>query len=206
MRDATSRGPYAKGVARRQEILDAALDVLATQGLRNSTLDEIAARVGITRQGVLHYFGSREHLMLAVLETRDLYDIAAAEDERRSGATPIESLLRSVERTRKAPGLARLYTQLAAEATDPEHPAHEFFRRRYDRIRGVTATQLEHDVAEGKARPSGSTDVVAQLLPALLDGLQLQWLLDPSLDVTAALATASAALTSGAQPEGHDAP
>lgn len=92
-----ARGPYAKGVARKREILGIALALLANDGLRRSTLDEIAQRAGVSRQGLLHYFGSREGLLIAVLEARDADDIAAAAgaslDTRLSMRAAVEALL-----------------------------------------------------------------------------------------------------------------
>ena len=40
-------------------------------GYRGASLDAVAAAVGISRQGVLHYFPSKTHLLLGVLELRD---------------------------------------------------------------------------------------------------------------------------------------
>ena len=143
---AKQRGPYTKGVARRREIVDTALEVLADRGLGNASLDEISSRVGITRQGLLHYFGTRENLILAVLEERDARDMAAGMAGYRPGEPPEEAYERVLARTREYPGLARLYTAFAAAATDPSHPAHQFFRDRYRRIRD--------QIASSSTRPS----------------------------------------------------
>ncbi|MGR7000561.1 TetR/AcrR family transcriptional regulator [Yinghuangia aomiensis] len=63
--------PYPKGVARRAQILETALEVFASEGDRKASLRAIADRVGLTDTGVLHYFGSREELFLAVIDGRD---------------------------------------------------------------------------------------------------------------------------------------
>lgn len=52
------RGSYAKGVARREEILESALDVIGRKGYQNASLKEIAEVVGVTPAALLHYFGS----------------------------------------------------------------------------------------------------------------------------------------------------
>src|SRR6266540_686147 len=62
-----SRGPYAKGVAKREEILTAALEVIAQHGYRKTSTRELAAAVGLSEAGLLHYFGSKEKLFEAVL-------------------------------------------------------------------------------------------------------------------------------------------
>ena len=57
-----TRGSYAKGVARREEILESALDVIGRKGYQNASLKEIAEVVGVTPAALLHYFGSKEEL------------------------------------------------------------------------------------------------------------------------------------------------
>ena len=189
-----TRGPYAKGVARRREIVDAALDVLAVSSFQNSSLDEIARRVGITRQGLLHYFGSKDNLIIAVLQERDTRDIAAGLGAAHSSQSAGDAMQRSVDRTQASPGLARLYTAFAAAATDPAHPAHEFFRHRYDDIRETTRRGIEAAISERRVDPAVDAGTASQQIVGILDGLQLQWLLDPDLDTREALRRAVQAL------------
>ena len=203
-RSGAGRGPYVKGIARRQEIIDVALELLATHGMRASTLQEIATRVGISAPGVLHHFGSKENLLIAVLEERDTRDLEAAASwvaaHPPDGRGFLSGAEAAVERTKAAPGLARLYTVLAAEATEPDHPAHEWFRRRYDRIREMIRQDLEAAIAGGMLPPAADAEALSQLLPGILDGLQLQWLLDPELDTTAALRLVMSALVDRTPP------
>ena len=59
-----------KGRERREQILDAAAEAFAVQGYRNVSLASIAPVVGITAQGVMHYFPTKTDLLLGVLERR----------------------------------------------------------------------------------------------------------------------------------------
>ena len=52
------RGPYAKGVAKREEILTTALEVVSRRGFGGASVKELADAVGLTPAGLLHYFGS----------------------------------------------------------------------------------------------------------------------------------------------------
>jgi AcrR family transcriptional regulator len=189
-----TRGPYAKGRLRRAEIIEAALDVLAVNGLRHSSLQEIAARVGVTRPGLLHYFGSREGLLMAVLEARDAIDIQDGHASHRPGEPIEDAFLRVLARTRESPGLAGLYTAFAAEAADPLHPAHDFFKERYARVRAGIEHSLRQEIADGHLSASIDPRLASQQVLAVLDGLQLQWLLDPDLDVGSALASSMKAI------------
>ncbi|WP_372350407.1 TetR family transcriptional regulator [Streptomyces sp. KL116D] len=53
------RGSCAKGIAKREEILSTALDLVARVGYSRTTVREIAQAVGLSQTGLLHYFGAR---------------------------------------------------------------------------------------------------------------------------------------------------
>lgn len=171
--------PYAKGVARRAQILRTALEVFATEGDRKASLRKIADRVGLTDTGVLHYFGSREELFLAVIDERDQESTEAA-----TGATdPLEAIVRTVRHNMDVPGLVRLYVAMTAAAPEPGHPAGPYFERRYAELRAAIRTGIEFMQEQGRARTDISAELLAQLLVAAVDGAQLQWLIDPDIDM-----------------------
>ncbi|MGO1855018.1 MAG: helix-turn-helix domain-containing protein, partial [Microbacterium sp.] len=60
------QGAHAKGVARRQEILDRAIDVFRERGADGTSLRRIAEAIGVSHAALLHYFDSREQLLVAV--------------------------------------------------------------------------------------------------------------------------------------------
>ncbi|WP_435110815.1 TetR family transcriptional regulator [Nocardiopsis synnemataformans] len=82
------RGSYAKGVAKRGEILDAALTVIGRDGYSRATVREIADAVGLSQNGLLHHFGSKERLFVEVLRHRDELDLLVYGEgvRQRSGA------------------------------------------------------------------------------------------------------------------------
>lgn len=79
-----------------------------------------------------------------------------------------------VERNFRQPEIVRLYTVLSAEALNPDHPAHEYFRERLQQIRRLIAGSL--------ALPPGAADDFAVDYLSFMDGLQLNWLRDPTID------------------------
>ncbi|MFF0342577.1 TetR/AcrR family transcriptional regulator [Kribbella sp. NPDC004875] len=166
---ATSRGPYAKGVAKRAEILRAALAVIARHGYRKTSTRELAAAAGLSEAGMLHYFGSKEKLFEAVLRARD-----DADRERFDAADPIDGLTAIAGHNRSVPGLVQLYSTFSAEAGDPEHPAHQFFVERYAGLREALATAVRARQAAGTLDPAADPETIATLLIALSDGLQVQ--------------------------------
>jgi AcrR family transcriptional regulator len=184
----TPRGSYAKGERTRRTILDAALAVFAEHGYQGGSLREVAARVGITDAGLLHHFPHKSALLSAVLERRDEQ---AREDftfEDVDGRTVLGSFLQLVESNASAPGVVELYCHLSAEATAPDHPAHAYFQQHYDEVLRV-ATRAFLDLAgRGELRPGVEPASAARATVALMDGLQIQWLLNrDSVDMAAEL-------------------
>ena len=53
-------GSYSKGIARRQEILDRAIEVFRQRGADGTSLRRIAQAIGVSHGALLHYFSSRE--------------------------------------------------------------------------------------------------------------------------------------------------
>lgn len=166
-----TRGPYAKGVAKREEILKAALDVIARHGYRNTSIRELARAVGLSEAGLLHYFGSKEKLFEAVLRARDNADI-----ERFAVDYPdlVDRLVAIVRHNRDVPGLVQLYSTFSADAGDPQHAAHEYFVERYESVRKLLSEGIRARQSEGRTDARLDPDKIATVLIALSDGLQVQ--------------------------------
>ncbi|MDV5145346.1 TetR/AcrR family transcriptional regulator [Streptomyces sp. SBC-4] len=166
----------ARSEERRAEILRAALEVIAERGYRGATLGSVAERVGLTQQGLLHYFPTKEALLVAVLQERDRWDTSGGRDRENWRLDLLESL---VEYNAMRPGIVQTFSALLGESVTDEHPAREFFTERYGQVRSSMANVLRMEF--GERLPSGLTpERAAPLLTAVLDGLQYQWLLDPS--------------------------
>lgn len=169
---------------RREQILSVAADAFAVAGFRGTSLAEVAAKVGVSQPGLLHHFGSKEVLILAVLEQRDLADEEYVE-ARLEGvdATTRDWLMAFCRRNETQPGLVRLFTVQAAESLDPAHPAHDFFFERNQRVRNRIEQLVSRDQEKGIVPASLDPAATAVELVALMNGLQLQWLRDPSVDM-----------------------
>ncbi len=172
-----SDGRIRRGQARRAEILATALEVFGEQGYRGGSLREIAARVGISEAGILHHFGSKDALLAAVLEERDAKQAARREDA--VAESVLDGVRALVHHNASAPGLVALYAVLSAEATDPTHPAHDYFVNRYATIRHHDDSRFEALRDSGEIHAGVRMETLGQLVTAVLDGLQLQWLLAP---------------------------
>ena len=181
------RGSYAKGIARRQEILDRAIEVFAERGSKRTSLRAIASEVGVTHAALTHYFGSLDELLVAVyVESGRRSD---AHDEPAEESTPAPTMRRSAQQNRSIPGLVQLYSSLVAAALEDGHPApQEFITTRFARLRREMALRVSRLQDDGVIRPDVDPALVAALVIAASDGLQVQWLLDPDVDHEGALA------------------
>jgi len=179
------RGPYAAGREARRAIVDAARVVFAERGFRAGSLRDVGERAGVSAANVVHHFGSKEGLLVAVLEARDE---GSGEDllvlfRRGELVRGLRGLVRANALERD---MIRLYTTLGAEAMDTAHPAHHHFRTRYADIRGYLTSGVEKARETGALPPGPDARGVAASLLAVMDGLQTQWLLDETFDMAVA--------------------
>jgi AcrR family transcriptional regulator len=166
--------------ARRGEIIEVSTRLIAERGYRGVSLDQIAEACGITKQGLLHHFPSKPELLVAILEHRDEVDLAEAAEHlpRSQTIAGFRDEIRALaQRNLAQPGIVQLYAVLSSEALDPTHPAHEYFRRRLAWSRELLRQGAEtwHPDPEGFA-----IEVLS-----FMDGLQLNWLRDPTIDFEA---------------------
>ena len=175
-----SRGPYAKTAAVRTAILDAALDVFGESGYRSGSLREVADRVGMSEAGVLHHFPSKNALLADVLDRRDVlsYEIVPTSED---GEETLRGLVRLAEYNATIPGIVKLFAVLSTEAASAEHPAHDYFVARYERTRSRLRTAFASLRDAGALRGDVTPERAAIATIAMMDGLQVQWLLDPGL-------------------------
>lgn len=169
--------PQARTAAKRESILKAALTVFGTRGYNNAALAEIAAEAGMTHAGVLHHFGSKEGLLVAVLKYRDGEETNGVKARAQvEGPAFLEHMLDTVIANMSRPGVVQTYAVLSAESVTDDHPAQEYFRGRFAGLRRKIA-----GVIAGVAGREIDTEVqdAANAVIAVMDGLQVQWLLDP---------------------------
>lgn len=203
----TARGGYAKGDARRELIVDVASEIFGTQGFRAATMLQIAAACGISRTGLLHHFPTKESLLEAVLARRDHGpkdpDDRPGTDD---GRAMLRRLLSTVEHNATQPQIVNLFSVLSAEAGDRSHPAHDYFAERYVRLRAELEHALRRLADAGELAPGSDPGALAVEIIALMDGLQVQWVLAPDqIDMVSVLRhRLTAALTVPLDPDPPD--
>ncbi|MFF1713197.1 TetR/AcrR family transcriptional regulator [Streptomyces sp. NPDC058268] len=173
-------GQYAAADSRRAAIIDAALALFARAGYLNSSLAKIATEAGTSATVITHHFGSKQRLLMAVLEAREERTVRTfGRLGPGSGGADVRALFHEVlalaAYNLTQPGLIQLYTKLSAEAGDPSHPAHAYFSERYERVAHSLASVLQRAVEAGQLRPETDVECVAREILAVSDGLQVQW-------------------------------
>lgn len=177
---------------RSRRILAAAVEVFGKSGFRDGSLLEVAEAAGMTVPGLLHYYPSKVDLLFATLaEWQQLQSEANA-------ATGQDSVLDSgraiLARNMQQPGMMRLRVTLTAESTSPSHPAHERMVQRYREVEQFYLIKIQNDAEQGFIEPPSDPRHIARALVTLLDGLQLQMLLNPEIDALSIYETAAAQL------------
>jgi AcrR family transcriptional regulator len=179
--DEHSRQP--RGDLRRQQIIDAAVELFASKGYRGTGVSALAERVGMTATGLLYYFGTKERLLREVVAERDRMDAIDP-----GAAFPLEltlSSLRDIGRHNVETAiLTRLYLVLGVESLDPDDPLHDETARQF--VRAL----LIDEQTRGRVRQDVDVDQIALEVIATIMGAEYQWFTDPErVDLATAMET-----------------
>ena len=138
----------------------------------------------MTEPGVLRLFGSKEALLLAVLEYwRGQLELV--EDGGRNGLVSLRRIAEKLSGDHDLDAARRLFSVISVEAHSMSHPARSFVLEwNASRLSAVT-TAISSASARGEIRPLTNTQVAskAALTIALIDGLELQWLIHTETEV-----------------------
>lgn len=177
---------------RRKEILRAAMATFGSKGYNRGPLTEIAEQVDMTHAGILHHFGSKDQLLLEVLKFRDESDVEGLAEQRiPDGLELFRHLVRTALANEARPGIVQAFAVLSAESVTDDHPARPYFEERYRNLRGEIAAAFRLVCAERGITEPDTVDRAAAGILAVMDGLQVQWLLAPG-DVELARASSFA--------------
>ncbi|RSM43166.1 TetR/AcrR family transcriptional regulator [Amycolatopsis balhimycina DSM 5908] len=181
MSTTTSRGPYAKSAEVRRKILEACIDAFGQTGFYGATTKDIAQRAGISHTGLRHHFPTKEDLLAALLELRDerskeILMSAQVLDPRVGPLDALRGMLARLVDDELKPGLMELHCVLSGEATSPDHPAHEYYAKRYRDLRQFYTETFAELADRGELRSTFEPDMLATMVISLINGLQAQWL------------------------------
>ncbi|MDN4476000.1 TetR family transcriptional regulator C-terminal domain-containing protein [Demequina sp. SYSU T00192] len=156
----------------------AALDEITQRGWREGSLARVAEAAGMTPAHASRVYPDERELLIDVLRLRDDLGIELLPETPRDGRGMLQAFIDIARFGTETPGTIELFGTLATAATAPEHPGHEYFRARYAWLRGLLVDALRELEEEGELKRRCDPQGVAAQAIALLDGLQIQWLLD----------------------------
>lgn len=167
---------------RRQEILDAAVEVVVERGFAAARVADVAAIAGTSTGTVHYYFPTKADLLDAALRhasdrARDRHRAALATLD-----DPRQQLLALVELQSPEGAVAdewAMWLEFWNEARRrPEWQDRN--RQMYGDWTGWITEIVQHGVAQGQFRDGVDADEFARRFAGLLDGLAIQCLLDPT--------------------------
>ncbi|WP_432876736.1 TetR/AcrR family transcriptional regulator [Kribbella sp. CA-245084] len=185
------RGPYRRGIERRERIVRSASEVFGEFGYVGGSLRAIAERVGASPATLIQYFGSKEGLLAAVLEDWTVQTGRSTLPESARGLAYFRQMRDLMEFHVHHRGLLELFITIAAEATNPGHPAREFIQQRYSNGLQLWTCKLREAIEDGDAGAMTDQQIEAEIriLVAVLDGIELQWLLGADIDLPGLVST-----------------
>lgn len=176
---------------RHQEIVKAAVELISERGYNGISVQDVADRAGISKQGLLRYVGSKDNLLAVVF--REYYDSACPVEDFLASGEPGSSLgdLRLpaywrylVRHNVKRRMMVQLFVMLQVESINPNHPLHDEFIGRYQSIWREHSKFHWHIPPELGAWEENMWPIVRKGME-VMDGIQLCWLRDESVDLYA---------------------
>lgn len=160
--------------------MDAAAELFAERGFHATPMTAVAKASGLSKTGLLHHFPSKDDLLTEVLHQRDVRDLATlatARDHEPRGWEVWEDMTRLARLNSGRAALVRLFTSLAGEAVDPDHPGHGWLADHHRSAVDTLTHALLEAVEDGTADAAIPAESLARQAIALMDGLQVQWLM-----------------------------
>jgi AcrR family transcriptional regulator len=150
-------------VERRRALLDALIDAFADGGIGDRSLREIAEVVGTSHRMLLHHFGSRDELLLAIVDEVERRQMTVLSDATTEPADGMAAMWADVRRPELRP-FERLFFECYARGAQGEQP---FARMLPGAVDGWLAEV--HDKTAGSADPAFARLGLAVTRGLLLD-------------------------------------
>ncbi len=176
------------GIARirREQVVDAAVTIIAEQGIQNLSLSEIEKKVGMSRGQLMYYFKTKEDILLAVFDRLLLLmcqQHGEPENHPFAGMKWLEVIRHLLGVVMKQPPDEPAFAAL--QYTFLSQISHRAdFRERlaglYEHWRQRGAEHLGRELQERPAVRPVSPRAVSTLVQAILHGLAMQTAADPA--------------------------
>lgn len=165
--------PNRRGLRSREHVLDAAERVMAEDGFEAATLARVVAESGIPMSSVYHYYGSKDGILLAVMERgAERFFADVPDPERRVGRANehLKALGSSAAQAlARHPSFLRLLIVFVIQP--PQHDGGDVAAV-VARVREMALRRLRTQIAIAfdDDPDSGTTDLLARFALAAFDG------------------------------------
>ena len=190
--------PNRRGARSREAVLDTAERLMAEQGYQAATVAALVDEAGIPPSSIYHYFGSKEGVLLAVMERgAERFFEALPDLDRRTGSRSdqLRALVEAVAATlERNPNFLRI---LIVMATQPAGAEAGEVHRVVDRVREMALVRLraQAQIVFGVDRRSKVADHLARFALAAFDGAFVAQQADPKVSLVRLLEHLPEALT-----------
>lgn len=174
---------------RRKAILAAAVRAFDASGYVATTMESVAVEAGISKGSIYNYFTSKHDLFQQVFAATVAMaeaDAAPLLEGSGSAVEKLDKLLdfwsRRLEYHRR---IGRLVLECwATAAREQQGQVAEAYRQAYGRWRDRIAAVLAQGAARGEFGRQFDSPLAASLILAIMDGIEIQCILDVGIDVS----------------------
>lgn len=165
----------------RVAIVDGAITAFRRSAFHQVTVEQVAAAAGMTVQAVSNQFPSWDGLVMAVIDRWNSQRMRPLLPLVDRGA--VVFLRGIVEANIADPALMRFLTATVNIAATPEHPMAPHLHHEWHRFHTLVKTTLSDDIRRGLEPETMEPGRGAEQLIALYEGLQLQSMVRPGMDL-----------------------
>ncbi len=175
--------PQPASLARRADIIAAAIHVIGRDGIRACTISALARATGFARGHFTYHFRSKEEIIGLAFAAVGL-DFATTQFEASIGATAVERLEQrvrtAVEWAQRRPAYFQCLMNFRVEMMR-DRAAFPPVARIRAQIWEVGAQMIRDGIVEGSFHPRADPLTEARIIFAAVDGIVMHAALDPSL-------------------------
>jgi len=185
--DAPSRRTQAERRAESERnILQAAAELIAEQGVGAATLEKVGARAGYSRGLATQKYGSKQGLieaLIAHLHTRLETLLRESHVEAMTGLDAVLAFVSIFLRDLADDEEVRAYFMLMAGAVADRSTVRAAFAASHETVSNMLQALLVRGQGDGSVEPTLNTQAAATLVGSTLIGLSTQHLVDPAMDL-----------------------
>ncbi|MFZ5633174.1 MAG: TetR/AcrR family transcriptional regulator [Bacillota bacterium] len=162
----------------KKKILNSSIKLFSEKGIFKTTLGDIASDAGISKGTLFYYYRSKDELLYDILDIsiNEITEVAKGVVRRNKNVSSGEIILMTFKSLLKYDFLMKINYYLLQEALLESKTISDKFRQKYDAWRrDIQEVFNTLDVDSDQTR----TGALSSIILACIDGICLQYLLDP---------------------------